>query len=177
MEQYYYWQQKTTGTVVPRLYYQSPKKWYTEFRYNYEEAQTGSLHFGKEFGFKKMPQLKITPSAGYIFGKLNGASAGTIIELEGRKLSFSSEPLYVFSFRDKCENYLYSWTELTYQVNSFFYSGFALQQTKVFNERNFFEPGVMAGFSIKNFDIPIYCFNPTSGTKNFVLGVNWRWEK
>jgi hypothetical protein len=177
MEQYYYWQQKNTGTVVPKLFYQSPKKWYTEFRYNYEEVQTGSVHFGKQFGFKKIPQLKITPSVGYLFGNLNGASTGTIITFETDKFSFSSEPLYVFSFKDKYENYLYSWTELTYQVNSFFYSGLAVQQTKAYGENNFFEPGVMAGFSIKNFEIPIYCFNTTSGTKNFVLGVNWRWEK
>ena len=177
MEQYYYWQGKTMGTIVPKVYYQSPKNWYAELRYNYEEIETGSIHFGKKISFKKMAALEITPVVGIIFGKLNGGSGGAIIEINVDKFSFSSEPQYVFSFHQKCDNYLYSWTEVSYDVFSFFYTGLALQQTKSFSLSNIFEPGIMAGLSIKNFDIPIYCFNPTSASKNFVVGVNWRWEK
>ena len=73
--------------------------------------------------------------------------------------------------------FLYSWTEFSYEINSFSYAGLALQQTKLYEEQNYFEPGIMAGFTLGRFDIPIYCFSPTSSTKNFVLGVNWRWEK
>ena len=177
MEQYYYWQQKTVGTAVPKLYYQSPKNWYTEFRYNYEAIQTASIHFGKKLALKKMSSLQITPVGGIIFGKLNGTSAGTIIEYTLDKFSFSSESQYVFCFKAKGESYFYCWSEMSYQVSSFFYAGFAMQQTKYFQQSNFFEPGIMAGISIRKFDIPIYCFSPTSGDKNFVLGINWRWEK
>ena len=176
MQQYYYWQQKTTGTIVPKVFYQSPKNWYGEFRYNYEELQTASVHFGKNLAFKNIPALQIIPVGGIIFGQLNGASAGGIVEINIKKFCFSTEPQYVFSFQQKTESYLYSWTELTYEILSFFYAGAALQQTKPFSLPNMLEPGIMAGFSIRNFDIPIYFFNPASSSKNFVLGVNWRWE-
>ena len=59
MQQYYYWQQKTTGTIVPKVYYQSPNNWYGELRYNYEETETASVHFGKKFGFPKVSALEI----------------------------------------------------------------------------------------------------------------------
>jgi hypothetical protein len=177
MEQYYYWQQKTTGTIIPKVYYESPKKWYAEFRYNWEELHTASLHVGRQINFKKIPELTITPVAGVLFGKLTGGSAGTIIELQLNKFLFLSEPQYVFSFQQRGQNFFYSWSELSYQINSFSYAGFALQQTKLYDEKNFLEPGIMAGFNFGRFDIPLYCFSPTSASKNFVLGVNWRWEK
>jgi hypothetical protein len=177
MQQYYYWQQKTMGTIVPKVYYQSPQNLYGELRYNYEETETASVHFGKKFAFKKFSALEIIPVGGIIFGKLNGSSIGSIVEINLNKFCFCSEPQYVFSFNQKEKNYFYSWSEASYAVFSFFYAGLALQQTKPFSLPNSFEPGIMGGFSIKNFDIPVYCFNPTTSSKNFVLGVNWRWEK
>ena len=177
LQQYYYWQQKSTSIVVPKVYYESPKKWYTEFRYNWEELQTASVHFGRQIKFKKLSELTLTPVAGVLFGKLNGGSAGAIIELEFNKFLFLCEPQYVFSFQQKGQNFLYSWSELSYEINSFSYAGLALQQTQLYNEQNYFEPGIMAGLTLGRFDIPIYCFSPTSSKKNFVLGVNWRWEK
>jgi hypothetical protein len=177
MQQYYYWQQKTTGTIVPKVYYQSPGNLFGELRYNYEEMETASLHFGKKFSFKKIPAFEIIPVGGIIFGKLNGGSIGSIVEINLNKFCICSEPQYVFSFNQKEENYFYAWTEAAYEIFSFFYAGIALQQTKPFSLPNSFEPGVMCGVSIKNFDIPVYCFNPASFSRNFVLGVNWRWEK
>jgi hypothetical protein len=92
VEQYYYWQQKTVNTIVPKVYYQSPKNWYGEMRYNYEEVQTASIHFGKKFAFKKIAALEIVPVGGIIFGKLNGGSAGVITEANvlSRNMCFHS---------------------------------------------------------------------------------------
>ena len=177
MEQYYFWQQKTTGTIIPKVYYESPKKWYTEFRYNWEALNTASLHFGRQINFRKFSQIKITPIAGVLYGNFNGGSAGAIVELEMGRFLFLSEPQYVFAFGEKENNFFYSWSELSYELFSSIYAGLALQQTKSFSIPNVLEPGVMAGFTIKNFDIPVYCFSPTSSYRNFVLGVNWRWEK
>ena len=165
------------GTIVPKVFYQSPKKWYSELRYNYEAIQSASVHFGRKIGFKKIPALEIIPVGGIIFGSLNGGSAGAIIEVSINRFCFLSEPQYVFSFGQKEENYFYSWSEVSYELFSSVYAGLALQQTKSFSLPNVFEPGIMAGITIKNFDIPVYCFSPTSSNRNFVLGVNWRWEK
>lgn len=177
MEQYYYWQTKATSTVVPKLYYQSPDNWHTEFRYNYEDVQTASLHFGKKISFPSIAGLEIIPLGGIIFGKLNGASLGTMVEVSFNKIYFSSEPQYVYSFRHNDQNYFYSWSELVYEFSRSIYGGIAMQHTKSHGEANFFEPGIVAAATVKNFEIPFYCFSPFSPNKNFVLGVNWQWKK
>jgi hypothetical protein len=177
MEQYYYWQTKTTSTVVPKVYYQSPKNWHSEFRYNYENDQTASLHFGKKFSIPSAINLELIPLVGLAFGNLNGASAGTMVELSFDNIYFSSEPQYVHSFRHTDQSYFYSWSELVYEFSPVVYGGLAVQQTKSYREANFFEPGVVAAATIKNFEIPFYCFSPFKTNKNFVIGVNWQWKK
>ncbi len=177
MEQYYYWQSKSANTIVPKLFYQSPKNWHAEFRYNYEDVQTASIHFGKKFSLPDVLDLEVTPMGGLIFGKLNGASFGSLLELSYNKLSFCSEPQYVRSFHHNDESYFYSWSELVYDFSSSIYGGAALQQTKPYQQTNVFEPGVVAAASIGNFEIPFYCFSPFGINRNFVLGINWQWQK
>lgn len=176
MEHYYYTQTQT-DIIVPKINYLSPKNWCSEIRYNYEEIQTASFHFGKKLSFKQAPALELIPLAGICFGRLNAGSVGTFIEASFNKFGFSSEPQYVFSFKDNNDNYYYSWSEATYELSSFFYTGLALQHTRAMKEAHIFEPGIIAGFSIKNFDIPIYYFNPLTSDRNFVFGVNWKWQK
>jgi hypothetical protein len=177
MEQYYYWQTKTTSTVVPKLYYQSPKSWHTEFRYNYEAPGAASLHFGRKFSIPSAVNLELIPLGGLVIGSLNGASAGTMIEMSYHNIYLSSEPQYVHSFQHTGQSYFYSWSELVYEFTPALYGGVALQQTKSYHEANLFEPGLVAAATIKNFEIPFYCFSPLKSSKNFVLGVNWQWKK
>jgi hypothetical protein len=177
MEQYYYMQPRSMGFIVPKISYQGTKGWYAEARYNYEEIKTGSAHFGKKFSFGNKSNFQVTPLVGVCFGALNGASVGSFVEFSFNRFDFFSEPQYVHSFKDSSASYFYSWSEALYNFSSSFYGGFALQQTKVLSQSNFFEPGLVGGCSIKNFDIPLYCFNIFNRNKNFVLGVNWKWEK
>jgi hypothetical protein len=64
-----------------------------------------------------------------------------------------------------------------FDFSSIVYGGLALQQTKPYQQANVFEPGVVGGVSLGNFDIPFYCFSPFGDNKNFVLGINWQWQK
>lgn len=176
MEQYYYVQPKNFGFVVPKISYEAAGNWYAEARYNYEEMQTGSLHIGKKISFKKLSGLEITPLMGICFGALNGASVGSSIGFSVDRFSFYSEPQYVYSFKDSLASYFYSWSEILYGFSSF-YGGVALQQTKTITQAHFFEPGIVAGFTLRNFDIPLYCFSLFNDKRNFVLGVNWKWKK
>ena len=177
MEQYYYMEPKSAGFVVPKINYEGANNWYAEARYNYEEIQTASIHFGKKFSLEHLSALEITPLAGICFGALNGASLGSTIELSVNRFTFYSEPQYVYSFKDTTGSYFYSWSEVVYELSSSFYSGLALQQTKMITQAHFFEPGVVAGFTFKNFDVPLYCFSLFNDKRNFVLGVNWKWHK
>ena len=176
MEQYYYMQTKSLGTIVPKINYQCAKNWYGELRYNYEELKTASVHFGRKIEIEKLNGLEIVPLAGVCFGHLNGGSLGALAEISFNRLSFFSEPQYVFSFHDKEENYFYSWSEVVYEITPSFYSGLALQHTKMPSQAGFVEPGVVSGVSIGSFDLPFYCFSPFGAERNFVIGVNWKWQ-
>ena len=177
MEQYYFVQPKEVNTIIPKINYESPKHWFVEGRYNWEEVQTASFHVGRSFEFKNIKGLDIKPVAGICFGQLNGGSLGTIIEYATDKFFISSEPQYVFAFNDKARRYLYSWSEASYSLTKMLYTGVALQHTKVIAEKGSVEPGLMAGISINNFEIPVYCFQPFNSARNFVVGVNWHWQK
>lgn len=177
MEQYYYMQPKTLGTIVPKINYQGAKKWYTEVRYNYEELRTASVHFGKKIGIKGLNDLEIIPLGGVCFGELNAGSAGALIQFSMNRISFYSEPQYVLSFSSKDDHYFYSWSEMVYEITPSFYSGLALQHTKMRHQPDFFEPGMVGGVSIGNFDLPFYCFSPFTANRNFVFGINWRWQQ
>lgn len=177
MEQYYFVQPKDANTIIPKISYESPKHWFVEGRYNWEEHQTASFHIGRSFEFKKIKGLDVKPVVGVCFGQLNGGSLGTIIEYSTDKFFISSEPQYVFAFKDRERRYLYSWSEASYALTKFFYTGLALQHTKILHEKGSVEPGVIAGISINNFEIPVYCFQPFKDTRNFVVGVNWHWQK
>lgn len=177
MEQYYYMQPKSLGFVVPKVSYQGKGGWYTEARYNYEEIQTGSIHFGKKFSLSKSSNFQVTPMAGLCMGTLNAASIGSFVEVSANRFSFYSEPQYVYSFKDSSSSYFYSWSEALYNFSSSIYGGVAFQQTKAIAQAHLFEPGIVAGCTIKNFDIPLYCFSLFNSNKNFVLGVNWKWKK
>jgi hypothetical protein len=177
MEQYYYVQPKSIGFIVPKVSYQGAGNWHAEARYNYEEIQTGSVHIGKKFSFKTLPDLEVTPLAGVCFGRLTGGSIGSSIKFSLGRFDFFSEPQYVYSITDSSSSYFYSWSELLFNCSSSFYGGVAFQQTKTISELPFYEPGLVAGCSIRNFDIPLYFFSPFNDRRNFVLGVNWKWNK
>ncbi|MEP6948561.1 MAG: hypothetical protein ABI863_04780 [Ginsengibacter sp.] len=173
-EQYYY-----TGagvsTVVPKVYYESRSKWYSEVRYNYEELQTVSFNSGKIFSNKKLLSYTITPFAGIVLGKLNGGTLGSNIKMEYKSLFFSAESQYTFSVEKKAENFFFNWSELGYQLTSLMYAGFALQLTHPYELRNNWEAGVMIGFTYKSWTFPVYVFDPAGNKINFVLGINWEW--
>ena len=177
MEQYYFHEPQSLGLIVPKINYQSPKNWYGELRYNWEELGTASVHVGKAFDFDfSSADITIIPLAGICFGQIQALSAGTIIEANVHRFSFFSEPQYVSSLNDRSTDFFYSWSEVAYQIKPFLYAGFALQQTKVADQPFLWEPGILGGVSIKNFDVPIYLFNPFSPGRNIVFGLNWKWQ-
>lgn len=176
IEQYYYYSGSGPSTIVPRAYYQSTKNWYAEVRYNYEELETFSVNGGRTFSKEGRISYSVTPVAGLVFGRINGGSIGSNINAEYRDLFFSSELQYTFSIEDRAADFFFNWSELGYQVTGLVYAGFALQFTHPYETSNSLEPGVMVGFTFKNWSFPVYLFNPGSNNRNFVLGINWEWK-
>jgi len=174
-EQYYY-AGDGVSTIVPRIYYESPHNWYGEVRYNYEALQTISLNAGKIFSHKKELFYSFTPFAGIVLGRLNGGTVGSNIKMEYKNLFFSSESQYTFSFEKKDADFYFNWSEAGYQLTSLLYAGVALQITHAYERRSNLEPGVMMGFTYRNWTFPLYAFDPVGSNKNFVLGINWEWK-
>ena len=176
IEQYYYTGNKSASAIVPKAYYQDKKNWYGEIRYNYEEPGTFSFNAGKTFSKQTNLSYTITPIAGVVVGRLNGASIGVNLQSDYKKISFSAESQYTFSANNRNADFFYNWSELSYQVTQNIFAGFVLQLTRPYETINKWEPGIMAGFSFDKWTFPLYVFNPGNRNRYFVLGINIEWS-
>lgn len=173
--QYYYMGEKQAFTLIPIVYYQTTKNWYMEGRYNYEALNTMSVYAGKTFEKKSQLSLAASPMLGVVIGKFNGGSVGVNSEADFKKYFFSSQLQYTFSVKDKAENFLYSWSDISYQAFSNFCAGFSLQQTNLYKDHCKLEKGIFVKAFFNKWTIPIYVFSPSASDRYFVLGINREW--
>ena len=176
IEQYYY-TGESQSQIVPRIYMENEKNYFGEIRYNYEALNTFSLNFGKAFPFNKNKSISLTPFGGLLLGRMNGGNIGSNFYVEVQHLFFSAENQFTFSFSEKTQNFFYNWTEMGYQPARFWFAGLALQYTRPYRISQSWEPGVMMGVTFKNWTFPFYAFDPVGNNRNFVLGINWEWNK
>lgn len=175
-EEYYYTSVSGASALVSKVYYQDSRNWYGEARYNYEEEQSLSLYAGKTFSREDSLSYSFTPLAGIVVGKFRGGSIGMNIALEYRKFIFSSVLQYTRSIENKNSNFLFSWSELGYQVTSYFYAGLTVQQTSLYQTACKWEPGIQVGLSYRKWVFPFYAFSPMDHKRYFVIGITREWE-
>lgn len=176
LEQYYYMGTYHTFTFVPVAYYQSTKNWYAEGRYNYEAINTLSLYGGKTFEKKGVFSYAASPILGVVLGQMNGGSAGLNLELDFRKFYFNTQSQYTFSVQQRSKSFVYSWSDLTYQLSEKFAAGISVQQTKLYQVNGALERGFLIKPTYKSFTFPLYIFKPESRDRYFVLGINYEWQ-
>lgn len=176
-EQYSFLGGGQTSLLAPVAHYQTPKKWYAEARYNYEDIQTFSLYAGRVFSGKDNLTWSLTPMIGGMAGKLNGGSFGLNSAFSYGKFGFSSEAQYSISAATHLDNFFYNWSELWYEPVDWIYTGLALQHTRMFASNSLVDPGVLLGFSYNQWSFPLYSFNPLSQQRYFVVGINWEWRQ
>ena len=173
-QQYYY----AGGTnrlsyYAPVLGYHIGGNWYVEGRYNYEEINTGSLYVGKTFEHETlMSYTSITPIIGAVAGTFKGGAIGANVELDYRRLVFSSQSQYTFSIENKTTNFVYSWSDLEYRIKRWLALGVSLQQTNVYSNKGTFEKGVFIMLQYKSVSLPVYLFNPSTNDRYYVVGLN-----
>jgi hypothetical protein len=109
-------------------------------------------------------------------GRLNGGTVGSNVSMEFKNLFLSCESQYTFSVQNTTENFFFNWSEFGYQLSKLVYAGVALQLTRQYQIKNIWEPGVTMGLTYKNWTFPVYAFNLTNTTRNYVLGINWEWS-
>ncbi len=175
LEQYAYISMGKSPTLVPIVHIQN-EKWYGEARYNYEALKTFSVYVGKIFSNEEKTQsYAIIPVIGITTGKFKGGSVGLDITFNDSDFFFCSQSQYTFSNTDRYQNFIYSWSELGYEPSKWIYAGLALQYTQLFQKTEeplMYEFGVMAGFKLGRWTIPIYSFSPFADDRYFIVGLN-----
>jgi hypothetical protein len=168
----YYYTGKNINTDNPMLHVETKNKWYAELRYNYEDVKTLSFYAGKTFSGGKAIEYSITPLLGYCVGRFRGLSFAANAEAGWKNFYLSTQAQYSLSSGSEDESFFFSWSEVGYNFSPHFFSGIALQYTRLTGE-NDFKPGFLAGLSYKNISFPCYVFGPFHRDRYFVLGFNY----
>lgn len=176
-EQYYYMGNRQNFAFVPVVYYQSAKNWYAEGRFNYEALNTMALYGGKTFTKTAAISYTASPILGVVFGEMNGGSVGTNLEADYKRFNFNTQTQYTFSVQQRTNNFVYSWSDLTYRFVQKLAAGVSLQQTKLYHVNGAFDLGILLKPTYKSWAFPLYMFRPGSSEQYFVLGINYEWEK
>jgi predicted HicB family RNase H-like nuclease len=174
LEQYCYWQEKGPVTLMPIVHIQGNDNWYGEARYNYEALGAFSLYAGKTYAHEgKSTYYSVTPIFGAVMGTFKGASLGLNTAIEYNDVFVSSQSQYTFSPGYQTEDFLYSWAEIGYEPNKWFYFGFSVQYTKsVHTGEAMLEKGALVGFNVGRWSFPVYGFNILDESRYFILGIN-----
>ena len=173
LENYYSTGSNGPLAIMPIASYQTSKGFYAEGRYNYEELNTFSFYMGRSFSKESTFSYSISPIAGIVIGQFNGGSVGANISLGYKNFYLYSQPQYTFAVENSVNNYIYSWTDVTYSPLSWLSVGFSLQHTKPNQSKGFLENGLVLETAFKKFTFPIYIFNPQSKDRSIVLGANF----
>ena len=177
IEQYFYVLSDRSVVVAPIASYQFNNGLYFEGRYNYEEMKSCSAYIGKTFTNEASFKYSISPIVGGVWGAYRGGSIGANIDLEYGNFYLSSQPQYTLGFKTRENNFIYSWSEVGYQVKDWLAIGASVQHTQLYQTKSSFEKGLLLSLSYKNWSLPLYIFNPESkDNKYFLIGVNFEWE-
>ena len=160
---------------MPVVHHQGSKGFYTEIRYNYEAARTGSVYAGKSFSKAGRLSWELTPMAGIVFGNYTGISAAINTSLEYKKFFLSGQTQYTLNNRNRQDHFFFNWSELGYQPVKWFYAGVSAQFTQLYKSAFVAEYGLMMGLVIKKVTIPLYVFNQPGGKKNYIIGIIAEW--
>lgn len=172
-EHYYTMGSGTPMTVMPIASYQAGNGFYAEGRYNYEELNTFSFYMGKTYAKEAPFSYSISPIAGAVMGGFNGGSLGVNISLAYKNFYLYAQPQYSFSLENSINNFIYSWTDITYSPLNWLSIGVSLQHTKPYKSSGYFENGLVIEAAYKKLTFPVYIFNPQSENRSIVLGANF----
>lgn len=170
-ENYNYIQQKDAAVFVPMLHFETKNNWYAEVRYNYEDVKTASLFGGKMFSGGRSLSYTLTPMIGFSVGNFTGVSLGTNVDLEWKNFFLTAQSQFSKATKNLSTDFFFNWSELGYSIGDHLFAGVAIQYTAEPGAQ-YFEPGLLAGFSFKNVSIPFYVFSPFAKDRYFVLGLN-----
>jgi hypothetical protein len=158
---------------MPVASYQAAKGFYAEGRYNYEALNTFSFYMGRTFAKESVISYSVSPMAGAVMGDFNGGSVGANIGLSYKNFYIYSQPQYSFSLENAINNFIYSWTDITYSPTSWLSAGISLQHTKPYQDKGYMQNGFVVELAVRKFTFPMYIFNPLNKSRSFVVGASF----
>lgn len=141
-----------------------------ETRYNYEDVQTVSLFAGYTLETIGKVSLLLTPMLGTAFGNTNGLIPAVETTLSWSDLEWYTETEWLIDPGDSENNFLYTWSDLTYAPFDHLYFGLSAQRTRVDDTGLEIERGFVAGYYNDRLTLSAYTYN--IGTKDFFLLIN-----
>jgi hypothetical protein len=149
------------------------REWlHLEARFNYEDRDTGSAWFGRNFSVGQRVTLDITPMVGAVFGSTDRIAPGVEASLGWQTLTLDTEAEYVIDTADSADSFFYTWSELALAPKDWYRFGLVVQRTKVFETDFDIQRGLFAGFSYKRVSVTAYFFNPDADEPSGVIGVS-----
>jgi len=131
-----------------------------EARYNYEELDAGSVFVGRNFSFGDELSLDLTPIFGVVAGPVTGVAPGLELEVAWKGLALYAETEYVIDLEQRADDFLYTWSELTFAPTDWGRFGLVGQRTRVFDQELEVDRGLLVGVTFGGFWLDLYLFNP-----------------
>ena len=134
-------------------------KVHLEARYNYEDLKTLSAWAGYNFSGGQKIEYLITPMVGAVVGNSNGVAPGVEFSFIKNKIELYSETEYLFDPGMKENNFLYTWTDLTYSIKDWLWAGLSVQRTRLYKTELDIQRGLIVGAGGKRWEISSYLYN------------------
>jgi len=142
-----------------------------EARYNYEALETGSLWAGLNLEWGDEVTLAFTPMLGYAFGDAEGILPGFEATLSYGSFELYSEFEYFIDPDDSYENFLYNWSELSWEPGHGFRVGLTTQRTRVYDTERSIQRALLLGYSVADWSFTAHLFNPGDDDHFVVFAV------
>jgi len=134
-----------------------------EARYNYEDRDTASFWVGRNYDWSDEVQTHLVPMAGLVTGQTDGAALGCELDSTWKRLNLYLETEYLFDFGNSDDDFLFTWTELTFAASERFYFGIVGQRTRVYDTDLSVDWGPLVGCQFGQVSASFYWFNPERG--------------
>ncbi|MBK8289875.1 MAG: hypothetical protein IPK96_01915 [Flammeovirgaceae bacterium] len=130
-----------------------------EARYNYEDYETFSGWFGYNFMGGKKVEYIITPMVGGVAGLSNGIAPGLEFTFTYKGFEIYSESEYLFDLKTSENNFLYSWTDVSWSPKDWLWFGLSGQRTRLYQTDLDIQRGLLIGGGLKQWELTSYLYN------------------
>jgi hypothetical protein len=131
-----------------------------EFRYNYEDLDTAALFTGWRFPVQGGAiSGGITPMIGIVGGATDGIAPGLEADLDWKRLNFYTEAEYLFDFGNSGDDFLYSWSTLTWGFTEQLRAGLVAERNRVIDTSFDIQRGLIVQLSFQNTALSLYTYN------------------